>query len=62
MAVYTLNLRSDGDGYDIGVIADNGARHTILGFKTKHEAESWIATDRAASRTLIGASDGWPRL
>jgi hypothetical protein len=50
MGTYTLIARPDGAGYDIGVVAANGARHTMLGFKTRAEAQAWIAVDQAADR------------
>ena len=51
MGNYTLIARPDGIGYDIGVVSANGARHTMLGFKTRAEAQAWIDVDQAADRT-----------
>ena len=49
MATYTILVRSDEAGYDIAVVADNGSRHTMLGFRTQAEVEAWIAADKAGS-------------
>jgi hypothetical protein len=46
MAIYTLMPRQDGDGYDIRVVEVDGARHTMLGFKTEADAMAWIAHDK----------------
>jgi hypothetical protein len=46
MATYAVVPRVDHTGYDILVKDDNGARHTILGFRTMVAAEAWIADDR----------------
>lgn len=43
MATYTIAPRIRQAGYKIEMIADNGARHTILEFKTEADAEAWIA-------------------
>jgi hypothetical protein len=57
MATYTLMPRRDGDGYDIRVVDADGARHTMLGFKTEADATTWIAHDtkieEARERTLL---------
>lgn len=46
MTTYKVVPRADGAGYDIQIVADNGARRTRLGFKTEAEAEAWIAEDK----------------
>ena len=46
MVKYTIHSGEDGAGFEISVIADNGARHTMLGFKTVAEAVAWIAGDK----------------
>jgi hypothetical protein len=46
MAIYSIVPRSDGTGFDIEVISNDGTRHTMLGFATEAEAKEWIATDR----------------
>jgi len=50
MGTYTIVARPDGAGYHIKVVAANGGRHTMLGFKTQAEARKWIATDEAADQ------------
>jgi hypothetical protein len=46
MTTYDILPRSDGVGFDVKVIGDNGVHHTMLGFATEKEAEAWIASDR----------------
>jgi hypothetical protein len=46
MATYQIIPRSGGDGYDIAVVGDDGARNTMLGFETEADAEEWIAHDK----------------
>ncbi len=46
MSTYTIIPVSDGSGFHIGVAGSNGARQTILGFKTEAEAEAWILQDQ----------------
>jgi hypothetical protein len=55
MASYIITPRTDGTGFDIGVVGSNGARQTMLGFKTKDEAEAWIAQDKR----LNDSTDPW---
>jgi hypothetical protein len=44
MTTYTLIPTED--GYHIGVAGSDGARHTMLGFASKEEAEAWILQDK----------------
>lgn len=46
MTTYTVVPSSDGLGYDIQIVADNGGRQTVLGLKTQADAEAWIAEDK----------------
>ena len=46
MNTYTIVPHSDGLGYDILIVSDNGVRQTILGFKTEADAEAWIDDDK----------------
>ena len=46
MTTYAIAPRSDQTGFDVVVVADNGVRQTVLGFKTKAEAETWIEEDK----------------
>jgi hypothetical protein len=48
MATYSIGRHKDGTGFDVSVVSDNGARHTMLGFKSRWAAEAWIADDGAA--------------
>ena len=43
-------------GFVLGVIGDDGARQTLLGFKTKADAEAWIREDK--KRDVPAASRG----
>ena len=49
MSTYTIIPRPDQSGYDIAIIGTNGARQTMLGFRTEVEAEAWIAQDERLS-------------
>jgi hypothetical protein len=46
MSIYTILPVSDGIGFNIGIAGSNGARQTILGFKSEAEAEAWISQDK----------------
>ena len=46
MASYTIMPRTDGDGFDIAIVGTNGARQTVLGFKTEAAAAAWIEQDK----------------
>jgi hypothetical protein len=54
MAIYTIIPHSEGDGFDVALIGDNGVRQTMLGFATEADAESWIECDR---RLGVGVGD-----
>jgi hypothetical protein len=45
MSTYTIIARTDQVGFSVGVVGDDGARQTILGFKTEADARAWIAQD-----------------
>lgn len=45
MSTYTIIPRLDQLGYDIAVVGVDGVHQTMLGFKTKADAEAWIAHD-----------------
>jgi hypothetical protein len=46
MSTYTVLPVNDGSGFNVGVAGNNGARQTILGFKSEAEAEAWILQDK----------------
>jgi hypothetical protein len=46
MAVYTMIPSSQGEGFDVHIVAVNGASQTMLGFDTEADAAAWIADDR----------------
>jgi hypothetical protein len=45
MTAYTIIPRPDQSGYDIAVVGTDGTHQTMLGFKTRAEADAWIAQD-----------------
>jgi hypothetical protein len=49
MTKYTIMPNGDGDGFNVGIAGSNGARQTMLGFKSEAEAEAWILQDRRLS-------------
>ena len=50
MAIYTIIPTGDGCGFHIGVVGNDGARHTMLGFETTADAEAWIAQDKRLNK------------
>lgn len=50
MNKYDIATRADGTGFDVHIVAYNGARQTILGFATESEAQVWIAQDQRLTR------------
>jgi hypothetical protein len=52
MTTYTIIPSGDGSGFHIGVVGNDGARHTMLGFESMAEAEAWIVQDK---RLNVGA-------
>jgi hypothetical protein len=45
MATYTIS--PDGDrGFHISIVGDDGARQTLLGFKSQQAAKAWILEDQ----------------
>lgn len=57
MPQYTVMPRVRQDGFKIEYVGDDGARHTLLGFNSKEEAEAWVETDRKRT-TLPQAAAG----
>ena len=55
MATYTVAPRSNQSGFDVAVIGDDGARQTMLGFKTKADAEAWIGDDKKREARAVEA-------
>jgi hypothetical protein len=49
MTVYTIATRSDRTGFDIEIVGSDGARQTMLGFKSRVEAQAWIVEDARLS-------------
>ena len=46
MTKYNVHPGEDDTGFDISIISDNGARQTVLGFRTVAVADAWIAEDK----------------
>ena len=42
MASYLIAVRADQSGFEIEVVEHDGARETIVGFRTQADAEAWI--------------------
>jgi hypothetical protein len=55
MATYTIIPHSGGHSFDVALIADNGARQTLLGFATEADATAWIESDRSSSSAGVDA-------
>jgi hypothetical protein len=58
MGTYSIGRHKDGTGFDVSVVSDNGARHTMLGFKRRRAAEAWIADDRRGAAADV-SDDPW---
>jgi hypothetical protein len=52
LATYTITARTDFTGFNIAIVATDGSRHTMLGFRTMAEAEAWIEADRRRDRWM----------
>ncbi len=50
MTTYTVLPRQDQAGYDVAIVGIDGARQTILGFKTQADADAWIEGDKRRDR------------
>lgn len=50
MNKYDIATRVGGTGFEVQIVATNGARQTILGFATEAEAQAWIAQDQRLTR------------
>jgi hypothetical protein len=46
MTKYTVVPHSDALTFNIAIVGEDGARQTMLGFKSKAEAEAWIVADQ----------------
>ncbi len=50
MATYAIVPRIGDDGFDVSVVGSDGARQTILNFRTEADAEAWIVQDKKADQ------------
>jgi hypothetical protein len=46
MATYSVTAYGDPVTFSVGIVGDDGARQTMLGFVSQAAAESWIAQDQ----------------
>ena len=51
MASYAITVRGDQAGFDVEIVAHDGVRQTMMGFKTQADAEAWIVRDAQLNRT-----------
>jgi hypothetical protein len=49
MQTYVIVYRGDRAGYDVQIKADDGSRHTIVGFKMEADAKAWVEDDKRAA-------------
>ena len=47
--------RQEQAGYIIHIIGDDGARHTILGFGSEEQAQTWVEADRQREANHMAA-------
>ncbi len=50
MASYAITVRGDPAGFDVEIVACDGVRQTMIGFKTQADAEAWIVLDAQLNR------------
>ena len=55
MATYRIIPKADRTSFDVAVLGSDGARQTLLGFKTHADAQAWIAWDKRPGT----ADDPW---
>ena len=57
MATYKIEIspHEGAESYDIHIISEGGVRQTMLGFRSKEEAEKWIIVDRLRGRINQGS-------
>jgi hypothetical protein len=46
MATYSVTAHNDPVTFSVGIVGDDGARQTMLGFVSQADAEAWIAQDQ----------------
>jgi hypothetical protein len=51
MASYAITVRSDQAGFDVEIVAHDGVRQNMIGFKTQADAEAWIVRNAQLHRT-----------
>ena len=51
MASYAITVRGDQAGFDVEIVARDGVRQTMVGFKTQADAEAWIVRDAQLNRS-----------
>jgi hypothetical protein len=62
MATYTIIPRPGGDGFDIALIGDNGARQTMLGFASEADAKAWVEANMRMDKQQDAADGNRARL
>ena len=55
MATYRIIPKVDQTGFDVAIVGNDGARQTLLGFKTHSDTQAWIAGDKRPGT----ADDPW---
>jgi hypothetical protein len=56
MATYTISSATERGSFDVVIVGNNGARQTVLGFRTYAAAEAWIAEDARRANEEIQSS------
>jgi hypothetical protein len=56
MATYTISSATERGSFDVAIVGNNGARQTVLGFKTYAAAEAWIAADEERANEEVHSS------
>ena len=56
MATYTISSGTERGSFDVAIVGNDGARQTMLGFKSYAAAEAWVAEDERRADAVIHSS------
>jgi hypothetical protein len=57
MTIYSIVLHSDGIGFNIDIVGDDGVRQTMLGFTSEAQAQAWIGAAQSREFPGMGLAD-----
>ena len=56
MATYMISPGTEHGDFDVAIVGNDGARQTMLGFKTYAAAAAWVAEDEQRANEEIQSS------